>query len=100
MVKFSNSCWNFKLDEVNFYAYQLNVFSKEECSKIIKTGKNKGLIDGTVFGEEFNLTRKNKKEIRDSKITWLYPNDDMDWVFRRCTDVITDLNNRFFKFDL
>jgi PKHD-type hydroxylase len=29
-----------------------------------------------------------------------YPSDDLDWAYRRLTDIITNLNERFFKFDL
>jgi PKHD-type hydroxylase len=88
---FENSSWNFELDQINLYAFWNNAFSKEECQTIINIAKNKGLIKG-----------KTNKEtnVRDSKISWLYPVDDMDWVFRRVTDIILNLNERFFKFDL
>jgi PKHD-type hydroxylase len=92
-IEFKSSCWPFKIDEVNSFAYSKGAFSKEECEQIIKIGKNKGLIQGTV----------NKQElinIRDSKITWLHPKDNMDWVYRRCTDIVTFINNKFFNFDL
>jgi PKHD-type hydroxylase len=90
-IKFENSSWNFELDQVNFYAFWNNAFSKEECQTIIDIAKNKGLIKGKTRGES---------DIRNSKISWLYPNDDMDWVFRRVTDIAVNLNERFFKFDL
>jgi PKHD-type hydroxylase len=90
--KFTNSSWSFKLDEVNFYAFWKEAFSKEECTSIINIAKNKGLIKGITIGDA--------KNIRESKISWLYPNDNMDWVFRRVTDLILNLNERFFKFDL
>jgi PKHD-type hydroxylase len=86
-----NSSWNFKLDQINNYAFWNNAFSKEECQTIINIAKNKGLIKGETFTEI---------GIRDSKISWLYPTDDIDWVFRRVTDITLDLNERFFKFDL
>ena len=89
--KFENSSWNFKLDQVNLYAFWNNAFSKEECQTIINIAKNKGLIKGTT---------KEESDVRDSKISWLYPIDDMDWVFRRVTDITLNLNERFFKFDL
>jgi PKHD-type hydroxylase len=89
----ANSSWNFKLDEVNSFAYWKNAFSKEECKKIITIAKNKKLIKGTTIGE-------NKSKVRDSKIVWLYPDDGMVWAFRRVTDIILDLNERFFKFHL
>ena len=88
---FENSSWNFELDQVNFYAFWNNEFSKEECQTIINIAKNKGLIKGKTRGES---------DVRDSKISWLYPIDDMDWVFRRVTDMALSLNERFFKFDL
>jgi len=90
--KFENSSWNFEIDQVNLYAFWNNAFSKEECQTIINIAKNKGLIKGTTKGVT--------KDVRDSKISWLYPVDDIDWVFRRVTDMTLSLNERFFKFDL
>jgi PKHD-type hydroxylase len=89
--KFENSSWNFELDQVNLYAFWNNAFSKEECQTIINIAKNKGLIKGKT---------KEESDVRDSKISWLYPIDGMDWVFRRVTDITLNLNERFFKFDL
>ena len=89
--KFENSSWNFETDQTNFYSFWNNAFSKLECETIINTAKNKGLIKGTTKGES---------DVRDSKISWLYPVDGMDWVFRRVTDITLNLNERFFKFDL
>jgi PKHD-type hydroxylase len=89
--KFENSSWNFELDEINLYAFWNNAFSKEECQTIINIAKDKGLIKGKT---------KTESDVRDSKISWLYPVDGMDWVFRRVTDITLSLNERFFKFDL
>ena len=92
--KFENSSWNFELDQVNFYAFWNNAFSKEECQTIINIAKDKGLVQGKTFND-------NKiKDVRDSKISWLYSDDNMEWVFRRVTDITLNLNERFFKFDL
>ena len=90
--KFENSSWNFEVDQVNLYAFWNNAFSKEECQKIINIAKDKGLIKGTTKGVT--------KDVRDSKVSWLYPVDGMDWVFRRVTDITLNLNERFFKFNL
>jgi len=92
--KFENSSWNFEIDQVNLYAFWNNAFSKEECQTIINIAKNKGLIKGKTFNDD------KSKDVRNSKISWLYPVDDMDWVFRRVTDITLNLNERFFKFDL
>ena len=86
--KFNNSSWNFETDQVNLYAFWNNAFTKEECHTIINTAKNKGLIKGTTKGES---------DVRESKISWLYPADNMEWVFRKVTDITLNLNERFFK---
>jgi PKHD-type hydroxylase len=90
-IKVTNSSWNFELDQVNLYAFWNNAFSKEECQKIINIAKDKGLIKGKTRGES---------DVRDSKVSWLYSVDNIDWVFRRVTDITLNLNERFFKFDL
>jgi len=89
--KFNNPSWNFYLDKVCSYAYWEKAFTPEECEKIIKIAKNKGLIKGVT---------KSKTDIRKSQICWLYFSDDLDWVFRRITDIVLNLNERFFQFDL
>jgi PKHD-type hydroxylase len=92
--KFENSSWNFELDQINLYAFWNNAFTKEECQTIINIAKDKGLIKGTTFNDD------KTKDVRDSKISWLYSSDNLDWVFRRVTDITLNLNERFFKFDL
>jgi len=91
MKKFNNPSWNFYLDKLCTYAYWEKAFTSEECEKIIKIAKNKGLIKGTT---------QDKTDVRSSKITWLYPDDNLDWVYRRITDIVLNLNDRFFQFDL
>ena len=92
--KFDCSSWNFKLDKVEKFAFWKNLFSKEECQTIINIAKDKGLVEGTT------TSGSDIKDVRDSKISWLYPSDNMIWVYRRVTDVITTLNERYFNFDL
>lgn len=91
-----NPSWNLYLDQVHSYAYWEKLFSKEECDKIIKIAKAKGFIEGTT-----NIKNKKKsKDVRSSKICWLYASDDLEWVFRKVTDIVLNLNDRFFKFDI
>ena len=89
--KINNPSWNFYLHKLNTYAYWEKVFTKEECEKIIKIAKDKGLIKGTT---------KGKSDVRQSKICWLYSSDDLEWVFRKITDIVLNLNDRFFQFDI
>ncbi len=91
MKKINNPSWNFYLDKVYAYAYWENAFTKEECNKIIKIAKKKGLLKGVT---------KGNSDIRLSKITWLYSSDNLDWIFRKITDIVLNLNKRFFQFDI
>jgi len=90
-----NTCWTFQLDHVHSYAYIENFLTKEECEKIIKIGKELNLDTGTVGSEN----RKNS-EFRESNISWIYPNENTHWLFRKLVDGVTNLNNQFFKFDI
>ena len=90
-IYFPSSSWNLESDPVHFYAYCNKAFSKKECSKIIDIANKKGLIQGTTYG---------KTDARKSQISWLYPVDDMKWVFQRVRDLALDINKKYFKFDI
>jgi PKHD-type hydroxylase len=87
-----NTSWDFYLDQVNTYAWRAEVFSKEECEKIIKIAKDTGMEEAT--------THDGKKDIRVSNVSWLYPIEDLDWAYRKITDTVLHLNERYFKFDI
>jgi PKHD-type hydroxylase len=87
-----NPAWAFNLDHVHSWAYWDNAFTKEECERIIELGNSKT--------QKQAATRGGDSKVRKSEVAWLYPSDDLDWAYRRLTDVITSLNERFFKFDL
>jgi PKHD-type hydroxylase len=88
-----NAAWAFKLDPVHTWAYWDNAFSDEECDRIIEIGNKRIHQKGeTGIGVV--------SSIRQSDIAWLYASDDMEWVYRRMTDIIMSLNERFFGFDL
>ena len=89
--KINNPSWNLYLDKVYTYAYWEKAFTKEECKTIIDIAKNKGLIKGTTTG---------KTDARLSKVSWLYSTDDLGWVFKKITDIVLNLNDRFFQFDI
>lgn len=87
-----NPAWAFNLDPVHSWAYWEQAFSKEECERIIEIGRDRTLRQAT--------TRGGIDDVRKSEVAWLYPSDDLDWAYRRMTDIIMDLNSRFFRFDL
>ena len=89
-LKFKSSTWPFQVDKVETWSYWESIFSIEECKKIIDIGNKKGLIKGTTRSNNF-------KDYRDSNISWLYPEDDLQWAYKRLTDVILNLNDRFLN---
>ena len=89
-----STCWPFKLDEVSFYAWAENVFTKQECDLIIETCLKKGISKAGVSKESLI-----NEKIRDSDVVFMFP-EELNWVFPRLTDIITALNEKFFKFNL
>lgn len=101
----TTTSWAFELDPVHCFAYWDNAFTKEECESIIKFG-NSQKLQGSLISESpesessDSTTVKENLEVRDSEISWLYPCKETFWVFRRLTDIIVELNSRYFKFDI
>lgn len=93
-IEQGSTVWPFQLDYVEDWAYFQGAFSPEECAKIIKIGNSRLIGDSRVRGNQVAA------DIRDSKNSWILPGDDSYWIFQRVTDVITDLNFKFFKFEL
>jgi|688.fasta_scaffold839177_1 predicted 2-oxoglutarate/Fe(II)-dependent dioxygenase YbiX len=82
--------WQFYPDKTENYAYVNNLLTPEECAQIIDIGNTK-LIEATVDGKN--------NGVRESQISWLFPND-LEFAFRRVTDAVVHVNNQFFNFDL
>ena len=90
----STTVWPFNVDDLETWAYYNNVFSKEECEKIITLGNKIGVKEAVLEKGSIN------KKIRDSKISWIYPNNESVWIYRKITEAVSELNSKFFKFDL
>lgn len=88
-----NPAWAFELDPVHSWAYWEKAFSKEECERIVATGNDR-------TQRQAKTKSASSQKIRKSEVAWLYPRDDMEWAYRRMTDIIMSLNDQFFKFDL
>jgi PKHD-type hydroxylase len=84
--------WQFKTDHIENWAYLNNLFTPEECSKIIEIG-NKKLKKATAENDPL-------RAVRESEIAWLFYSEELEFVFRRVTDAVLNLNEQFFKFDL
>jgi PKHD-type hydroxylase len=82
--------WQFQPDRTQNWAYTNSLFSPEECAQIISIGNNK-LQKPTTFGDN--------NGVRECQVAWLYPTD-IEFAFRRVTDVVLNMNEQFFQFDL
>jgi PKHD-type hydroxylase len=90
-----NASWAFEAEKVNAWAYWDKAFTPEECKKIIDYAEQFEKINaGVSYKNELN------SEIRESKVVWITPDPEINWVYQRLTDIITRLNQDYFRFDL
>jgi PKHD-type hydroxylase len=97
MIK--STTWTFKKDEIQSYAWSVNLFSPEELDFIIKKGKSLLPENATVYGNK-GSTKHTEKSVRDSKVSWITPEDDTTFIFQKLVGEINDINEKFFKFNL
>jgi PKHD-type hydroxylase len=97
-IKFAqkpNASWAFEVEKLNAWAYWDKAFTPEECKKIIDYAEQFEKKDAGVSNkDELNF------EIRESKVVWITPDPKINWVYQRLTDIITRLNEDYFRFDL
>lgn len=83
-------------DGVENWSFALNVFSKEECDKIIELGCSLSLQRALTQGE----STETAPTVRKSNVSWISPSPESEWIFRKLTDLVNDSNSKFFGFDL
>jgi PKHD-type hydroxylase len=75
-----------------------DVFSLDECKKIIEIGSRSDIQDSKIIGSDIDpLASKN---IRQSKSSFLLPNEENSWIFQKIFEATTFINERYFQFDL
>jgi PKHD-type hydroxylase len=90
-----NASWAFEADKLNAWAFWNQAFTPEECQKIINYAEQFKKKDAVISTKgELNL------EIRESKVVWITPDSEINWVYERLTDIIIRLNADYFRFDL
>ena len=90
-----SASWSFYTDQINAWAYWDKAFTPEECQKIIDYAEQYEKKDA-------GITSKNELdlEFRESKIVWITPDLEINWVYQRLSEIITNLNHDYFKFEL
>lgn len=88
--------WYLNRTVVEHWAYAFDVFTPEECDRIIKAGLGLELKKGRV-GQK---TEENE-EIRKSEIAFFDVTDkSTEWIYQRVNDLVNVTNKRFWDFDL
>lgn len=85
--------WPLTPDHVAEYAWWDDAFSSQELDAIVEIGRRTELHRATTFGG-------SAPEIRNSFVSFLFPNEVTSWVFARLTAVIMEVNARYFGFIL
>lgn len=98
-----NTMWNLKIHTYPPWVYMPNVFSPTECDDIINIMKKFPVKEATtlssITGNEVDYSADTK--IRKNRVSWVPAGiSETDWIFRKCTDVVTELNRQFYNFDL
>jgi len=84
-----------KPDNVENWAYH-NVFTAEDCDKIIELGKKQTLHSGKVVTNNKGVY---DNDYRKSNIAWL-PEYDFYDLYAQLIPVVNHVNDNYFKFDL
>ena len=91
-----NPSWSFYKDSICGWVTWDGAFTEDECEWIIEYGKLVQSYNGTIGVEGKELD----KTIRDSKVSWLVPAKEFEWVYDRLTAVVMDVNINNYRFDL
>jgi PKHD-type hydroxylase len=80
------------------WAFIENIFTKEECGEIINLGKQKSLE------EAFISNNVSDDSVRVTNVSWFKTEKEelpkYEWIYRRCTDAVNLINEKYFKYDL
>jgi len=82
-----------KIDTTENYAFVNNALTKYECQQIISLGES-------LIPKQALIQSGANFDVRNSNVSWILPSTESEWVFRKMTDFIKELNDRFFKFDI
>lgn len=85
--------WYLNTHEYHPFAWSDCVFNEDELNTIIKIGKSLNIERG-------NAGDPNVYDYRKSLISWIPVNNANSWIYQRLTQVVNDMNQRFFQFEL
>ena len=90
--------WTFNPDSVDTWAVADKVFTADECKKIIEIGNLLPKKDALI--NEYNNTLKSNNDYRKNKVSWISPNQNINWLYEKLANNVLLINKNFFNFDL
>ena len=87
------SIWYLHTNTVNDYCWY-NTFSNQQVAEIIALGQSIEHQAATISDNKIN------KEVRDTEVSWIKPDEKSEWLYRDLTDIALEANKKYFNFDL
>jgi hypothetical protein len=87
--------YSFEVDETPHYTYTTNMFTPEQCKKIIEIGLSLNPIQAGLIEKP-----KGDNKIRKSSTSWIQPVPEFKWIFDSIAPKIKYINDNSFKFNI
>ena len=92
--------WHFKTEPQAEWCWCADQFTNDELDAIIRIGEQVEMSKGITGGNSNKTVGNTPPAIRDSFVSWLWPNDVTNWVFMRMAGLVNTINDKYFQFDL
>jgi len=89
----SGGGWHFKTDASTEWCWSIDAFTSEELDAFFRIGEQIEMDKGRTGGGD-------STDIRDSFVSWMFPNEVTNWVFQRMSRIVNSMNDQFFGFEL
>jgi PKHD-type hydroxylase len=87
--------WYLENKKTETWCYVEDAFSSEEVDKIIEAGNKEDIFEAKIENSSLN------KSYRNTSISWIPSSDkENEWIFRRLTDIVININNNYFNYDI
>lgn len=82
------------------FAVLSDAFTNDEIEKIIFLEKLLAFNKGKVGNPNVEVSEEGPKEVRDSDVSFLLPDENSSWLFDRLANIIPMVNYDHFMFDI
>ena len=96
-MKLDKIVWIFRKESPVWVAYE-NALSNEEVATILTYGKQLKSERGIV--QDNNTQEFKETLLRRSEIAWVYPKPETEWLYKKLSNIILEINVHHFNFNL